>query len=1250
MGKSIYTYYKERLIEISGSNKCLYLKSALSKSAYDLGRLMEGRYAKIQELNDFIFKGAKGPLTLISRDEQNDILQNLAIHDRRGTFALINGASEGKSNGEHTAKDSHSRLIDKEISRLRELKREVEELERESGRYELYLGYPFVLGSIKQGPQKTQIRAPLLLIPVRIEAESDGTVNIIRDKSQRTCINPALIYAYAQSHRLSLEDFDPEQEDLENFRDIRSITDFLSDYGIEITPTDTDRLRAYGAFPDSDSAGRNLFAVNAAVLGRFSLSGSIHRDYKELERGRLTNEAIEELLRPRRRTKSKAKKEDAPSYTIKNLDFAQSEVVRRVGKSGNMVIYGPPGTGKSQTIVNIISDAMCKGRRVLVVSQKKAALDVVFNRLGLLNEKAIYISDEAKQKRAFYERCLNAHQHTLENPPSDIPELEKEYRELEKRLLCETEKLRSITDTLTKPRAFGLSLSEMYSSSENLSRSSVEYGIYMGLLENKRILKYDYPTLSSALFSIRSMNLARTYYSFMEEMEKNPLISTMKADLDVLTLTEVKERLESLQKSRRGYFNMDKHPYMRQVLAYYPEMKKERTVDKIAKLQRKIDFPRKLFRRGAERRIKEQILETYDAIEMHAKEYDCLHRVLSDDGYISVIDNVLRGNRSYVRLAIDAIDGYIAHRDIRNLISTLDNVQLEILDFAYSNAKSYSGYDSILDKLMGIRIYHEVLGLESTAADELALLVDYPNITAKILKLKSAEAELAYKLCAARVSKRYIRYYESAKEKKDYLYQISKNQKFWHIRKMTEVYGEFIMTLFPCWLLSPENVSGLLPLKRNLFDIVIFDEASQVFIENTLPAIYRGKSIVVAGDDKQLRPSSTFMKRYMGADPDEQEDYSMQAALEVESLLDLAVSRYESANLTYHYRSVHQELIDFSNYAFYNASLRIAPNLSRNSRQRPIERYKVPGCWIDRRNPVEAQKIAELVRDIFKTRKNRESIGIITFNSEQQSCIADAIDRLASADHAFREALAKERTRLEAGEDVSIFIKNLENVQGDERDIIIFSIGYAPAESGRVNTSFGSLSVDGGENRLNVAITRAKSKIIVVTSIEPEELQVENSKNQGPKLLRAYLTYVRAVAMGRDAEARAILNSLNNSELKASEAPTVALPSIEDQIKERLTRLGYEVDTALGNVSNRLSLAVYDKESDRYLVGVELDKDAILSSESYLERDVYKPSFLCSRGWSVIRVWCRDWWLSPGRVIKSITSAAESSKKQLKHK
>ena len=322
--------------------------------------------------------------------------------------------------------------------------------------------------------------------------------------------------------------------------------------------------------------------------------------------------------------------------------------------------------------------------------------------------------------------------------------------------------------------------------------------------------------------------------------------------------------------------------------------------------------------------------------------------------------------------------------------------------------------------------------------------------------------------------------------------------------------------------------------------------------------------------------------------------------------------------------------------------MQIAPNVSRSTDHRPIVRYKVAGKWADRKNVVEAKKVVSLLREIFETREHNESIGIITFNSDQAGCIADMIDKECQKDADFRALIATERARRENGEDTSLFVKNLENVQGDERDIIIFSIGYAENEDGKVYSNFGSLSAEGGENRLNVAITRAKSRILLVTSLEPEALHVDGAKNVGPKLLRKYLEYVRAVSLGNDKEVRGILESLCPSAPAA--ASLTAMSPIEERIAEKLTKLGYEVHLNLGNRNTRLSLAIYDSEIDRYLVGVELDKDAFTSSTSIMERDVYKPKFLESRGWTILRVWCRDWWLSPQKVIKSITSLAEKNR------
>ena len=1262
MGKSIYTYYKERLIEIGGKNKCLYLKNIAKKSAYDIGRIFESREDKVAELLKFLWSSGKEPLTLICHEENHHIAENIgAVDEPEVSEADISTAEEyekAQKKRQKKISSGESRVVEAEIAKIKELKREVEEIERETGKYELYIGYPFVFGSIQQGPSKTLIKAPLMLFPVKIDIPDEETVIIRFNGAENIQINKALIFAYAQSKKMNIDELETEFEDLSQFRSLLSVIDHLGKNRIRIGCQSSKNIYNYHRFKEPDATKNELSVRYAAVLGRFPISNSVYNDYTVLEQKKLTNDAIDELLRTggqfaKKRFKlferyknlrPKAKRAKSASYIVKMLDYAQSEVVKKVDETGNMVIYGPPGTGKSQTIVNVITDALSKGKRVLVVSQKKAALDVVYSRLGTLNEKAIYVTDEAKEKRAFYERCYEAHKRAEGEKAANIDKLIEDYNELQAKIDTEEAALEEIYHTLNDKQPFGLSLSEMYSSSYMLQKNTSEYNAYLCMVESGDVTKMSYKELSDAMFAIKANNIAETYYSFAEAKEKNPIIDSMLPDVEIPTIQEVKAKLSSLQRSRKGFFNISKYPYTRQVLAHYALLENPTTLHAVAKMEARLENPGVIFKGNKTREMEKNLADTMKAISVFVKEYDCLHKVLTKDGYISVIDNILRGNTSYIKLVQEALDNYIAQRDVSRLLGTLDKNMLDILNFAYEASRNYTNYLEIIDKVPLIRIYHELILVEDRLKDQLAKIVDYPNISARIYRLKEKQLGISHKICQAKASRDYHALYENAENAKDYLYQISKEKNFWTIRRAMEIYGDFIFSLFPCWLLSPENVSSLLPLEKNLFDIVIFDEASQVFIESTIPTIYRGKNIVVAGDAKQLRPSATFMKRYLGADPETLEDLSVQAALEVESLLDLAVARYDSANLTYHYRSRHQELIDFSNCAFYSGNLQVAPNIYTNKNNRPIERYKVDGRWVNRKNETEAKKIVEILKDIFATRKNNESIGIITFNSDQQTCIADAIDKACVSDKEFRNLIAQEKMRLDGGEDTGLFIKNLENVQGDERDIIIFSIGYAPTEGGKVYTNFGSLSTEGGENRLNVAITRAKNKIIVVTSIEPEDLKVDASKNQGPKLLRDYLAYVRSVSDGDKEHAGAILQGLCPTETAEKNTLLIAGQSIEERMKERIEKLGYKVEIGLGNKNSRISLAVYDDSCDKYLVGVELDKDAFAASASAMERDVYKPKFLEGRGWTIMRVWSRDWWLSPARVVRSIVNTAEKNR------
>src|SRR5690606_18900355 len=254
-----------------------------------------------------------------------------------------------------------------------------------------------------------------------------------------------------------------------------------------------------------------------------------------------------------------------------------------------------------------------------------------------------------------------------------------------------------------------------------------------------------------------------------------------------------------------------------------------------------------------------------------------------------------------------------------------------------------------------------------------------------------------------------------------------------------------------------------------------------------------GNQVLVAGDDKQLRPFELYQSRL--------EEESEAPELEVDSLLELSSKYLETTYLRGHYRSKSLELIDFSNHHFYNNKLQLLPDKRILDLNEPAVEYrKVDGVWESQTNPQEAQQAVDVVMNYIKEYPEKD-IGVVTFNLPQQMLIMDLLD------DAF----------LSTGQSqpVSLFVKNIENVQGDEKDIIIFSIGYAPDKSKKLSMQFGSLNVAGGENRLNVAVTRAREKVIIVSSIWPEALRVEGVQHDGPKLLKQYLEYAREISERR---------------------------------------------------------------------------------------------------------------------------------------
>jgi hypothetical protein len=436
---------------------------------------------------------------------------------------------------------------------------------------------------------------------------------------------------------------------------------------------------------------------------------------------------------------------------------------------------------------------------------------------------------------------------------------------------------------------------------------------------------------------------------------------------------------------------------------------------------------------------------------------------------------------------------------------------------------------------------------------------------------------------------------------RDLHHQVTKKKRIWPLRKLIAEFDEELFKLLPCWLASPETVSAIFPMS-SYFDLVIFDEASQCFAERGIPAMYRGRQILIAGDDKQLRPFDLYQLRWDEANEDNPD-------LEVDSLLDLASRYLFHVQLKGHYRSQSPALINFSNKHFYGGQLQMIPDrLYMEKGEDAIQFVKVDGVWENNTNRVEAETIVAMVEE-YRSSVPEKSIGIISFNAPQQMLIMDLLEQ---------HFLENKTTWPD-----NLMVKNIENVQGDEKDIIIFSLAYAPGKKGKMKMQFGSLNISGGENRLNVAVSRAREKVIVVSSILPHQLLINDAKNDGPRLLKSYLQYAY------DLSNHIIIEEPDN--LKDHAASWYLATKLMSELHLKFEELKFS-NTLLPYADIEVSA------SGKYKAILLTDDENYHSAISAKENHAYLPLSLSNRNWPNHRVYSREWWLDKKKVIGKVQS------------
>lgn len=502
--------------------------------------------------------------------------------------------------------------------------------------------------------------------------------------------------------------------------------------------------------------------------------------------------------------------------------------------------------------------------------------------------------------------------------------------------------------------------------------------------------------------------------------------------------------------------------------------------------------------------------------------------------------------------------------------------------------------------------------------------------------------------------------------------QFGLKQRFKSIREIATGSRAFLFDLKPVWLMSPLSVSQTLPMETDLFDVVIFDEASQIKLEDAIPSIFRGKQVIVVGDQMQLPPTNFFSANTL-----EEEtvvrfrdgDGIGAIDLSADSLLTHAIPRLPDTLLGWHYRSRHEALISFSNQAFYEGKLLTVPDRQaveelrepivlrdpadtaealRAAMERSISVHEVRGGeYEDRRNRKEARAIAGLVRDLLRRQRGveggeRQTIGVVAFSDAQQQEIDRALEQLAREDLEFKGLLAAERERADGGEFTGLFVKNLENVQGDERDIIILSVCFAPGRDGSMKMNFGPINQAGGEKRLNVILSRARRHMMVVTSIKSD--QITNVWNDGARCLRNFLEYADAVSTGDREGVERVLRRLQSAgrgpENEPGERSGASGGSVTAKaLAEALAGRGYAVSMGNGDSGFKIDLAVRRPGSALYDLAILLDGQVRSAGADCLERAVLRPGMLKDYGWRVLDVLSKDWYENPNEVLAQIESA-----------
>lgn len=1225
-------------------------------------------------------------------------------------------------------KKLHSFYPEKDLnSCLTKMYRSAKTSMEENGASTLYLA----LGLLRwvEGKKSAAVRyAPIILLPIDISRKSANKGYSMRMRDEDAQINITLLEFLKQTFDVQINGLNPLPTD---------------EHGLDLPKIFAIMRKGIMTLPMWD-------VIEAGFIGNFSFSqfvmwNDIHNHSDMLERNDIVRSLIKGAVDWDCTMPEGVDSDEA--YLPVTADASQLRAINMAANNVSFVLHGPPGTGKSQTITAMIANALTKGKTILFVAEKMAALEVVQKRL-----EALGIGDfclELHSNKATKKAVLDQLKKNLE---IGVYGLKTEYDQKIEDIRAMRADLDDYVQKLHERRAFGKSLKELIDIYETIPdygtelrfTSAYAQTITQSDLDNQRRVLEQLVATGKAIGHPHGHPLSavrQTVYTQTLKMDLEGTVSEYKTALEGLRdsvskfvedlqidepVTEQEwqdicnyaesvisaevipsillnaENLDKefdfpiayaterdalatrknglLQNWREAFLTMDMsiyrtkyddankkflgkgkalnnlvneiqsfasfavsveqipailadiEMYQKQVAAFEPkqiqltfEWKQilEQCPSAGALQQYKEDVKRQLA-------IIEQFAEQIRALEKVGKLQDCTgnaRRILED---YKILKEKEQAVTDLLVLDYKDEDGnWIENREklCDCLISNASIIKDWIVYRQFDAACRKAGLDLVCDAYEAGLPHEQVMSVYLRSiykAIILSVIETEPVLNSftgngfneRIIQFKKLDAEfmeltkeeMYYKLTHSLPSP-----YESveiSKELNILRRAISSNGRGISIRTLFEQIPNVLTKLTPCMLMSPISVAQYLSADTTPYDIVIFDEASQLPTCKAVGVLARGKNAVIVGDPNQMPPTSFFAGNTVDEDNLDIED--------LDSILDdcLALGM-PSAHLQWHYRSRHESLIAFSNHEFYENSMLTFPSV--NDREKRVSMVKVDSFFNRKKGRVNEGEAEAIVKEIKRRYKDSElknrTVGVVTFNISQQTLIEDMLQEEFSKDLEFDKWAS-------SGEE-PLFIKNLENVQGDERDVILFSIAFGPDEEGKLSLNFGPLNKEGGWKRLNVAVSRARSEMIVFSTMTADMIDLKRTKSKGVESLKNFLEFAEKGKL-----------QMSYSEMAISKNQ-----GIMDRICSEIEKAGFKTQRAVGHSKFKVDIAVINPyDEDEYLMGIMLDGDSYKQSSNTKDREVAQISVLKGLGWDLHRVWTMDWWDNKQKELDKLMS------------